>query len=189
MSVLLIDNNDSFTYNIVEAIRSVCSDKWQIVRSEALDIGMLDRFSHIVISPGPMTPSDFPILSDVICRCCDHNKPLLGVCLGHQAIGEYFGARLVQMPSVVHGQRRRIKIDSTSLIYKGLSDVIEVGLYHSWAIDYTSLPDTLQATGETAEQCLMSLQHKDKHIYGIQFHPESFMTPDGSRILSNFINI
>ena len=105
MSVLLIDNNDSFTYNIVEAIRSVCSDKWQIVRSEALDIGMLDRFSHIVISPGPMTPSDFPILSDVICRCYDHNKPLLGVCLGHQAIGEYFGARLVQMPSVVHRQK------------------------------------------------------------------------------------
>ena len=127
MSVLLIDNNDSFTYNIIEAIRSVCSDKWQIVRSEALDIGMLDRFSHIVISPGPMTPSDFPILSEVICRCYDHNKPLLGICLGHQAIG--------------------------------------------------------------AEQCLMSLQHTDKHIYGIQFHPESFMTPDGSRILSNFINI
>lgn len=189
MSVLLIDNNDSFTYNIIETIRSVCSDKWQIVRSEVLDIGMLGRFTHIVISPGPMTPSDFPILSDVICRCYDDNKPLLGVCLGHQAIGEYFGARLVQMPSVVHGQRRRITIDSTSLIYRGLPSVIEVGLYHSWAIDYTSLPDTLQATGATAEHCLMSLQHKDKHIYGIQFHPESFMTPDGSRILSNFINI
>ena len=93
------------------------------------------------------------------------------------------------MPSVVHGQRRLIKIDGTSLIYRGLPNVIEVGLYHSWAIDYTSLPDTLQATGESAEQCLMSLQHTDKHIYGIQFHPESFMTPDGSRILSNFINI
>lgn len=189
MKVLLIDNNDSFTYNIIELLRSIGKVEGVIVPSAELNILQLDEFDHIVISPGPMRPKDFPILSEVIEYCFTTHKPLLGICLGHQAIGEYFGGKLVRLNSVVHGQRRQIAIDTSSLLYVNLPDNIEVGLYHSWAIEHSTLPSSLKATGFTADSCLMSIEHSERAIFGIQFHPESFMTTQGRQIIENFLNI
>lgn len=189
MRILLIDNNDSFTYNIVELLRSLDDVLYGVLPSNGLNIAVLEDYSHIIISPGPMTPSDFPELRDVISYCEKLDKPLLGICLGHQAICEYFGGRLVQMDTIVHGHRERIAIDNRSSIYRYLPDRIEVGLYHSWKIDHLNLPDELAVTGMSREDCLMSVQHKNKQIFGIQFHPESFLTAKGRQILENFVNI
>lgn len=187
--VLLIDNNDSFTYNIIELLHSIGEVEGVIVPSTELNIVQLNEFEHIVISPGPMRPKDFPILSKVIEYCFTTYKPLLGICLGHQAIGEYFGGKLVRLNSVVHGQRRQIAIDTSSLLYANLPDNIEVGLYHSWAIEHSTLPLSLKAIGFTSDSCLMSIEHSERAIFGIQFHPESFMTKQGRQIIENFLNI
>ncbi len=187
--VLLIDNNDSFTYNIIEMLRTIDDAEGEVLSSAGLDMASLNHFDHIIISPGPMTPKDFPILSEVIRYCYVANKPLLGICLGHQAIGEYFGGQLVRLETVVHGQRRQITIDTSSPIYMGMPDKIEVGLYHSWAVDSATLPSWLKATAFTDSHCLMSLECRQRPIFGIQFHPESFMTPLGRQIVENFLNI
>lgn len=189
MRVLLIDNNDSFTYNIVELLRSLHGAAYDVLSSKGLEMSVLEDYSHIIISPGPMTPSDFPELNDVIAFCEDRDKPLLGICLGHQAICEYFGGRLVRMDKIVHGHKESIGIDNHSIIYNELPDTIDVGLYHSWRIDHHDLPDELLITGMSQEDCLMSVQHRSKMIFGIQFHPESFLTTRGNRILENFTNI
>ncbi len=189
MKVLLLDNNDSFTYNIIELLRSISGVEAVVVPSAELDIARLDEFDHVIISPGPMTPKDFPILSKAIKRCYTTRKPLLGICLGHQAIGETFGGKLVRLSNVVHGQRRQISIDTSSPIYANLSDNIEVGLYHSWAIEPSTLPLSLKATGFATDRCLMSIEHRHRPIFGIQFHPESFMTLYGRQIIENFLNI
>ncbi len=189
MHVLLIDNNDSFTYNIVELLRGLDGAAYNVLPSKGLEMSVLEDYSHIIISPGPMTPSDFPELNGVIAFCVERDKPLLGICLGHQAICEYFGGRLIRMDTIVHGHKESIEIDNHSSIYNDLPDRIDVGLYHSWKIDHHDLPGQLMITGMSREDCLMSVQHKSKMIFGIQFHPESFLTVRGRQIMENFTNL
>jgi len=189
MQVLIIDNNDSFTYNIVDILRNIGNADYKVVLSNELETGTLNAFESIIISPGPMRPVDFPVLNDVISYCGKSNKPLLGICLGHQAICEYFGGELVQLKNVVHGQKKQIDIDISSPIFKDLPTKIEVGLYHSWMISHKSLNGNLRATGMTDNQALMSVQHYSDNIFGTQFHPESFMTTFGKQILKNFLSI
>lgn len=187
--LLLIDNNDSFVYNIVDILRNIPSINNTVLASNKLLINDLIAYDYIIISPGPMKPSNFPVLNDVILFCTKFNKPLLGICLGHQALCEFFGAELVQLNSVVHGQKKLINIDNNSHIYKNLPSEIEVGLYHSWMIKHSNLPESLKITGMSSDQCLMSVQHTNNNIFGLQFHPESFMTKFGKNIIENFINI
>lgn len=189
MQVLIIDNNDSFTYNIVDILRKIETIDYKVLLSNELDTSVLIAFDSIIISPGPMKPADFSVLKDVISYCSQSNKPLLGICLGHQAICEYFGGELVQLKNVVHGQKKRIEIDNNSPIYKNLPPEIEVGLYHSWIVNYKTLKCCLKITGMTADRCLMSVEHYRNNIFGIQFHPESFMTANGKQILENFLSI
>lgn len=189
IKVLLIDNNDSFTYNIVDALRKIKGITLDVVLAGNLKVKDFDDYDRMIISPGPGLPSDFPILEAAIAHCVREVKPLLGVCLGHQAICQYFGGDLRQLDTVIHGQQETINIDPTTEKYEGLPPQIKVGLYHSWYIDYTTLPECLQATGLTSANRLMSVVHRDYNIQGIQYHPESFLTPEGDQILRNFLNV
>lgn len=187
MKILLIDNNDSFTYNLVDLFRRAKAD-YRVVPSPELSIRELDEYSHIVISPGPMLPKDFPILKDVIAYSLHNNKPLLGVCLGFQAIGEYFGGTLSRLDKVTHGQKHSIKTTGESKLYAGLPQEIEVGLYHSWClqnIEHTPL----KITALNASNTIMSIEHEKAPIYGIQYHLESFLCHAGQAILHNFLSI
>lgn len=187
MNIVLIDNNDSFTYNLVDLFRRVKTN-YKVVPSQELSISELDGYSHIVISPGPMLPKDFPILKDVISYSLHHNKPLLGVCLGFQAIGVYFGGTLSRLEKVTHGQKHDIQITEESKLYTGLPSEIEVGLYHSWCLQNIEQAP-LKITARNASDTIMSIEHENAPIYGIQYHLESFLCRTGQTILHNFLSI
>jgi anthranilate synthase/aminodeoxychorismate synthase-like glutamine amidotransferase len=189
MRLILIDNNDSFTYNIVNIFRKIESIDFDVVRSCLLSVNAFDEYDKVVISPGPGKPKDFPILKNVIKYCIEKRKALLGICLGHQAICEYFGGELVRLNEVVHGQKKLVMIDNSSPLYINLPYKIEVGLYHSWIINHDTLPSCLAVTGETIDKRLMSVKHMNYNIYGLQFHPESFMTKFGQQIIENFLKV
>ncbi|MCK9481450.1 MAG: aminodeoxychorismate/anthranilate synthase component II [Bacteroidia bacterium] len=189
MQTLLIDNNDSFTYNIVNLLRSLSNCQFDVIKSAEVTNTQLLQYKKVILSPGPGTSSEFPTIAQTIKHCINTNTDLLGVCLGHQAICEYFGAKLYRMEKVIHGQRRLIKVDNTSMLYSNIPSQIEVGLYHSWAIHPDSLPDCLIQTAISSDNILMSVQHKHFNIYGVQFHPESFMTDYGKQIVNNFLSL
>ncbi|MCO6495639.1 MAG: aminodeoxychorismate/anthranilate synthase component II [Bacteroidetes bacterium] len=189
MSLLLLDNNDSFTFNIVNILRTLASGGFEVVKSGNLNEELLSRFDRVIISPGPGKSSEFPAIEKTIKHCIQQSKPLLGICLGHQAICEYFGAELYRMTRVLHGHKKLISIDNKTTIFKTLPDKIEVGLYHSWAIKTESLPSCLQISAETDEGILMAVRHKEQPIFGVQFHPESFLSKYGNIIIDNFLII
>ncbi len=184
--VLIVDNNDSFTFNVVDILRKLSYISFEVIPHNDVSIKVLKQYDKFIISPGPGKPKDFGIIKSVIQYCEENNKSLLGICLGHQAICEYYGAKLVQLDKVVHGWQMSININNKALLYNNLTDTIKVGLYHSWVIDNNSLPDELTATGKTNNGLLMSVQHKKYDIHGIQFHPESFLTASGTEIFENF---
>ncbi len=184
--VLIVDNNDSFTFNVVDILRKLSYISFEVIPHNDVSIKVLKQYDKFIISPGPGKPKDFGIIKSVIQYCEENNKSLLGICLGHQAICEYYGGKLIQLDKVVHGWQMPITIDNNALLYRGLSNKIDVGLYHSWVIDSGNLPEKLIITGETNSGLLMSVQHKECDIHGIQFHPESFLTTKGVKILANF---
>jgi anthranilate synthase/aminodeoxychorismate synthase-like glutamine amidotransferase len=185
MQLLLIDNNDSFTYNIVNILREIGDCVYRVINYDELRISDLDEFSHFVISPGPMKPEDFPLLNQVIEHSVENRKPLLGICLGHQAICTHFGGSLYRLKNVVHGQKRSVEIIKNSPIFYGLPKNIEVGLYHSWTISSDKFPDELEIIAKSGKY-IMAVQHQTVPIFGIQFHPESFLTAFGKEILTHF---
>lgn len=187
-NTLLIDNRDSFTYNIVECLRSIENVKFKVVDVQNLQIAEIATFNNIIISPGPGLPADYPILSEII----DEFKsliPILGICLGHQAICEHFGARLVNLESVFHGHQQKIKIIQQTQVYKNLPSQMDVGLYHSWVVDEKSIPAELKITSKSEKGYVMSVKHSDYEIIGLQFHPESFLTEYGINMINNFLQI
>lgn len=186
---LLLDNHDSFSYNIVALVREIKDQEVTVISSSKLIISQLDQFDSWIISPGPMTPSDFPILSEVIQASIEKSAPLLGICLGHQAIGHFFGAPIKNLDQVIHGQQKSVSLDPQSPIFSSLPYTIQVGLYHSWVVDHKHLPQSLLPIAYTSEGTLMGIQHTEYPIFGIQFHPESFLTPKGKSILSNFLEL
>lgn len=185
MKLLIFDNYDSFTYNIVHAVRELGTDP-TVVRNDCIAIDEIDKFDKIIISPGPGIPSEAGILQQLLQEYAD-KKSILGICLGHQAIGERFGARLKNLPEVYHGIKTKIDIIRPDYIFDGLGNKLEVGRYHSWAIDPESIPAELEITALSPDGCIMAIRHRDFDIRGVQFHPESVLTPEGTKIIENWL--
>lgn len=184
MKISIIDNYDSFTYNLVQQCRDF-SDDISVFKNDKIDYDFIDNSSHIILSPGPGIPSEANDLTEVINRY-HQSKPIFGVCLGHQAIGEFFGASLKNLDTVYHGIKSEIQLDKSTL-FNDFPDRIEVGRYHSWVItDIHQAPDIESIASDSAKE-IMALQHKTLPVYGVQFHPESVLTPQGKQIIKNFL--
>ena len=185
--ILMIDNYDSFTYNLVQLIGAINPDI-KVLRNDAMPVAEIEALqpSHIILSPGPGYPQDAGVCEDVI-RAFSGKFPILGVCLGHQAICEVYGAEIAHARQLMHGKKSRILLDTASPIFKGLPGVIDAARYHSLAARKESIPETLRviALDETGE--VMAVAHRAHEVYGLQFHPESVLTPCGETIIRNFI--
>ena len=185
MKIAIIDNYDSFTYNMSHLVKELGCEVG-VMRNDQFELEDLESFDKIILSPGPGIPEEAGLLMDVI-RTYAGKKPILGVCLGHQAIGEVFGAKLTNLSEVFHGVATPISITKRDYIFDGLPEEIEVGRYHSWVIDSVDLPPCLEVTSVSQEGQIMSLRHLTLDVRGIQFHPESVLTPNGREILTNWI--
>ena len=185
MKLLILDNYDSFTYNIVHAVRELGVEP-TVRRNDRITLDEVDAFDKIIISPGPGIPSEAGILPQLLERYAE-SKPILGVCLGHQAIGERFGARLRNLPQVYHGIRSTITVTVPDYIFAGLPEHLEVGRYHSWVVDSKGLPDCLEVTAVSPDGEIMAMRHRTLDVRGVQFHPESILTPQGLTIIKNWI--
>lgn len=183
MKIVIIDNYDSFTYNLAHLIKQQGA-KVTVYRNDQFTLPQLEMFDKIILSPGPGIPSEAGLLLDVI-RTYAGRKPMLGVCLGHQAIGEAFGAKLVNLREVYHGVATPCRHYNNDYIFNSLPARFTVGRYHSWVVD--ALPDTLEITAESDDGRIMALRHRHYDIHGIQFHPESVLTPEGKEIIANFL--
>ncbi len=183
--ILVLDNYDSFTYNLVQ-ILSTLHPRVEVVRNDAATVDELLALSpeRIVISPGPGRPEDAGVSCELIRR--NESIPLLGVCLGHQAIGAVFGGAVVRAPVLMHGKTSEVRHDGKGL-FRGLSDPFVATRYHSLVVDRASVPDVLTITAETADGLVMGLRHASRPIAGVQFHPESILTVEGTRLLANFV--
>ena len=186
MKTVIIDKYDSFTYNLSHLVKEVGAEV-EVVRNDKFKLEALQKFDKIILSPGPGIPSEAGLLLDVIRRYAG-SKPMLGVCLGEQAIGEAFGGRLVNLTDVFHGVQTPVTLKERDYIFKGLPEKILVGRYHSWVVSSENLPACLEVTARSEEGYIMALRHKEYDIHGIQFHPESVLTPDGKKIIENFLN-
>jgi anthranilate synthase component 2 len=186
MKIVIIDNYDSFTYNLSHLVKELGAEV-TVLRNDQFQLADLEPYSKIILSPGPGIPSEAGLLLDVI-RTYAGKKPILGVCLGHQAIGEVFGARLENLSDVFHGVATPCHIIADDALFSGIQRNITVGRYHSWVVSRENLPDCLEVTAESDEHQIMALRHKTLNVRGIQFHPESVLTPDGAAIISNWIN-
>lgn len=185
MKVVIIDNYDSFTYNLSHLVKELGAEV-TVVRNDQFHLEELEQYSKIILSPGPGIPSEAGLLLDVI-RTYAGRKPILGVCLGHQAIGEVFGAKLENLSDVFHGVATPCHIVADDPIFSGLERDITIGRYHSWVVSREDLPDCLEVTAESDEGQIMALRHRELNVRGIQFHPESVLTPDGRKMLQNWM--
>ena len=184
--ILVFDNYDSFTYNLVHAVKKLGYTDVEVHRNDQIPLEDIDRFDKIILSPGPGVPSESGILLDVI-RKYAPTKSILGVCLGEQAIAEAFGGTLINLTEVHHGVSSIVDILEKDVLFNGLSDKLEVGRYHSWAVEKSTLPDCLTITAVDQEGMIMALAHKTYDVRGVQFHPESVLTPDGEKMLKNWL--
>ncbi len=184
--ILLIDNNDSFTYNIVDYLRRMVNIEFQVITSSKLVLSDIEDYNKIIISPGPGLPKDFPLLFDMFDRYV-RSKPIFGICLGQQALAEYLGASLKQLNPVVHGQAHAVRVVKSDVIFDRIPDSFQVGLYHSWAVDEQTLSDELEILARSDQDIIMAVKYKNHPVYGVQFHPESYITDHGFTLLENFI--
>ena len=183
--ILVIDNYDSFTYNLVHYLEDLDCEV-TVYRNDEFDIDEISGFDKILLSPGPGIPDEAGLLKAVITKYAP-TKSILGVCLGQQAIGEVFGGTLSNLDKVYHGVATLVKTSvNDELLFEGLGNEFEVGRYHSWVVD-TNLPDVLEATSFDENGQVMSLRHKTFDVRGVQFHPESVLTPNGKKILENWL--
>lgn len=185
MKIVIIDNYDSFTYNLSHLIKELGVEV-TVFRNDRFELSDLEPFDKIVLSPGPGIPSEAGLLLDVI-HAYAGKKPILGVCLGHQAIGEAFGSKLENLSEVFHGVATPCNIVTDDPIFSGLERTITIGRYHSWVVSHEKFPDCLEVTAVSDDGQIMALRHKTMNIHGIQFHPESVLTPDGKTMIKNFI--
>ncbi|MDD4031747.1 MAG: aminodeoxychorismate/anthranilate synthase component II [Bacteroidales bacterium] len=185
--ILIFDNYDSFTYNLVHAIYSLGYHDLEVYRNDKITLDEIERFDKIVLSPGPGIPEEAGLLLPVIRRYAA-SKSILGVCLGQQAIAQAFGGSLINLKSVLHGISTPILVkDETEILFQGLPSVFEGGRYHSWVVDPENLPACLHVTALDNEGQIMALSHKQFDVKGVQFHPESVLTPMGEKIISNWL--
>jgi anthranilate synthase component 2 len=186
MKVLIFDNYDSFTYNLFHLVKETGCKDVEVHRNDKISLDEVDRFDKIILSPGPGIPSEAGLLLPLIKRYAPR-KSMLGVCLGHQAIAESFGGTLVNLRDVYHGVATPVDIIAEDPIFEGLSKNIVVGRYHSWIASRDGFPETLQITATDSEGEIMALRHKTFDVHGVQFHPESILTPEGKTIMRNFL--
>lgn len=186
MNIVIIDNYDSFTYNLSHQLKALGAQV-DVVRNDAFQMSRLEPYDKIVLSPGPGIPEEAGLLNDVIRRYAGR-KPILGVCLGHQAIAEVFGGRLENLRTVYHGLQTPTHIINHDYLFEHLPETFEAGRYHSWVVSRSGLPDCLEVTAISDDGHIMALRHHTYDVRGIQFHPESILTPEGAQILQNWLN-
>lgn len=187
MKLVLIDNYDSFTYNVVECLRRMNDVSYKVMKVDAINYATISESDAIFISPGPGLPQDYPQLFEIMDEFAS-TKAIFGLCLGHQLIGNYYGGSLVNLRQVFHGRRMQINILDHNTVFRGLPSAINVGRYHSWVVEPSSLPEVLLITAEDENGNIMALKHRYLPIEGVQFHPESYMTSQGRAIITNFLN-
>lgn len=185
MEIVIIDNYDSFTYNLSHLLKELGAEV-EVVRNDKFELKDLEQYDKIVLSPGPGIPSEAGLLLDVI-RTYAGRKPILGVCLGHQAIGEVFGASLENLKEVYHGVQTEGTQLGNDYIFDGLPERVMMGRYHSWVVAKDSVPECLEVTAMSDDGEIMAMRHRQYDIHGIQFHPESVLTPEGKTIVGNFL--
>lgn len=186
MKILVLDNYDSFTYNLVHYIEKVCDHSVEVFRNDKIALEEIDRFDKIVLSPGPGLPSEAGILLDAI-KKYSSSKSILGVCLGQQAIAEAFGGSLINLDKVFHGVATAVEIIREDILFEGLPKKFNVGRYHSWVANPKDLPEELEVTAVDAGGHIMALHHKKYDVRGVQFHPESILTEYGEEIIRNWV--
>jgi len=186
--ILLFDNYDSFTYNLLHAVKELGYTEVDVIRNDQISLDEVDQYDKILLSPGPGIPSESGILLPLIKRYAS-TKSIMGVCLGEQAIGEAFGATLFNLPEVIHGVQTPIRIiDEGEVLFRNLPSEIQGGRYHSWVVSRENFPyDELEITAEDENGQIMALRHRTYDVRGIQFHPESVLTPQGKVILKNWL--
>jgi anthranilate synthase component 2 len=206
MKILVFDNYDSFTYNLVHLVEKITHQKVDVFRNDQIPLEKVQEYDKIILSPGPGIPEEAGLLLPLIKEYAP-SKSILGVCLGHQAIGEAFGGKLINLSTVYHGVATPVRIVnressvvrkgsgsrltshvSRKDLFEGLPDVLEAGRYHSWIISDENFPDELEVTARDDNNYIMALQHKKFDVQGVQFHPESVLTPKGEDILRNWLN-
>ncbi|WP_295343481.1 aminodeoxychorismate/anthranilate synthase component II [uncultured Prevotella sp.] len=185
MKIVIIDNYDSFTYNLSHLLKELGAEV-DVVRNDKFELKDVEQYDKIVLSPGPGIPSEAGLLLDVI-RTYAGRKPILGVCLGHQAIGEVFGASLENLKEVYHGVQTEGTQLGNDYIFEGLPERVMMGRYHSWVVAKDSVPECLEVTAMSDDGEIMAMRHRQYDIHGIQFHPESVLTPEGKTIVGNFL--
>ncbi len=185
MKIVIIDNYDSFTYNLSHLLKELGAEV-DVVRNDKFELKDLEQYDKIVLSPGPSIPSEAGLLLDVI-RTYAGRKPILGVCLGHQAIGEVFGASLENLKEVYHGVQTEGTQLGNDYIFEGLPERVMMGRYHSWVVAKDSVPECFEVTAMSDDGEIMAMRHRQYDIHGIQFHPEGVLTPEGKTIVVNFL--
>ena len=188
MKILVLDNYDSFTYNLVHALKELTNDTVDVFRNDKISIEDVGNYDKIVLSPGPGVPDEAGILKELIATY-GATKSIFGVCLGCQAIAEVYGGKLLNMNKVYHGVATPIKVtDKNDISFKGLPEEFEAGRYHSWVVSADHIPVGLKVSSVDYEGNIMALYHTEHDVRGVQFHPESVLTPEGIKIIANFLN-
>jgi anthranilate synthase component II len=193
MKILIFDNYDSFTYNLVHVVEKIIHAKVDVFRNDKISLEEINKYDKVILSPGPGLPSESGLLLPLIKEYAS-SKSILGVCLGQQAIGEVFGGKLINLKEVYHGVATKIKVNEKRTqfendIFKSLPNELEVGRYHSWIVDKNNFPAELEITATDESGYVMGLRHKTFDVQGVQFHPESVLTPDGEKMMRNWLNV
>ena len=187
MKILVFDNYDSFTYNLVHLVEKITDEKPDVFRNDKIALEDVGNYDKIILSPGPGIPEEAGLLLPLI-KMYAASKPILGVCLGHQAIGQAFGADLINLDTVYHGVATKIILtESKSLLFNGLENEFEAGRYHSWIIDEATLSKEFEVTAYDENNYIMAMQHKKYDLQSVQFHPESVLTPEGEMMMRNWL--
>lgn len=191
MRILIFDNYDSFTYNLVQVVENIINDKADVFRNDKISLEQVAGYDKIILSPGPGLPKESGIMPELI-REYAGVKPILGVCLGHQAIAECFGGKLINLPRVFHGVATKVKVlhpheEYPGSLFRSLPNEFEAGRYHSWLVDTEGFPRELEITAKDENGQIMALRHKNYNLQGVQFHPESILTPLGGKMIENWL--
>lgn len=187
MKILVFDNYDSFTYNLVQIIEQIVGSEVDVFRNDKIALEDIDKYDKIILSPGPGIPEEAGILLELIKKFAP-TKSIFGVCLGQQAIAEAFGGSLINLSEIYHGVATEVIQTKEHHIFNDLQETLEVGRYHSWAVNPDDFPAELEITSVDKNGMIMSLKHKTYDVHAVQYHPESILTPDGRKILENFLN-
>lgn len=188
LKLLVVDNYDSFTYNLVQLVVQSSLCLYEVKKSDAIDINSVAGFDKIIFSPGAGVPAENPVMFEII-KKFSSTKSILGICLGFQAVAEAFGAELIKMDRVTHGIKKNITVvESTEYLFKDVPQNFSAGLYHSWCVSEKIFPDELKITAVSNDEIIMALAHKRYDVRGVQFHPESIMTGFGKKIINNWLS-